>query len=41
LLAGTDASEREATEAAEDLFGVDIQYVDSKYGRELERLENS
>lgn len=40
LLVGPEGSEREATEAAEEFFDVPINYVDSPYGRELERLEN-
>lgn len=38
LLVGPEGSEREATEAAEELFGVNIHYVDSEYGDALERL---
>lgn len=40
ILAGPEGSEAEATAAAEAFFGAEIRYVDSPYGRQLERLEN-
>jgi hypothetical protein len=38
MLAGPEGTEAEATEAAERFFGVEIRYVDSPYGKNLERL---
>lgn len=40
LLAGPDGGESDANEAAREFFGVPIKYVDSPYGRELERISN-
>lgn len=40
LIVGPRGSEAEATAAAEAFFGAEIRYVDSAYGRELERLSN-
>jgi hypothetical protein len=40
LIVGPRGSEAEATRAAEAFFDVEIRYVDSPYGKRLERLEN-
>lgn len=37
LLVGPGGSEQEATQAAEEWFDVPIRYVDSPYGKSLER----
>ena len=41
LVAGPEGSEEDATRAAETLFGVQIDYADSPYGEELERVGNA
>lgn len=38
LIAGRHASERAATRAIEDASGIPVDYVDSRYGRRLERI---
>jgi hypothetical protein len=38
MLVGPEGTEKEATAAAEEFYGVEIDYVDSPYGRNLERL---
>lgn len=40
LLAGPQGSEADANRAAEEWSGSRIQYVDSPYGRRLERVKN-
>jgi hypothetical protein len=40
LLVGPEGTEQEATRAAEDVFKARIDYVDSPYGRSVERLGN-
>jgi hypothetical protein len=40
LFAGDEGSEADANDAAKDLLGAKIEYVDSPYGPRLERLKN-
>ena|SRR5215813_6703139 len=39
LIAGKDASEAQANKAIENSTGMHIEYVDSPYGKQLERLK--